>query len=293
MKGEPRYRTAAGLRMALEERLNRQAREKGLDVLRLRRHVAFDRFLARVFSGPGSRFALKGGYAFELWLDRARATKDIDLSFKVGKGGGNENKHPIEADALLELLQDLVSADSPDFFEFAIGKAILDLENAPYGGWRFPVEVRLAGYVFIRFAIDVAAGDMWLEPHHLAPTPDWLGFAGIAAPKVPVISREQQFAEKLHAYSRPRQTANSRVKDLVDLLVLMRMPGIDPRKIKTTAEKTFARRGTHPFPPAFSHPPAGWAPSFQKLARECGIDIALDQAVEEFRVFCSKHGLIE
>ena len=39
-----------------------------------------------------------------------------------------------------------------------IGKAVMDLENAPYGGWRFPVEVRLAGYVFIRFAIDVAAG---------------------------------------------------------------------------------------------------------------------------------------
>jgi hypothetical protein len=37
VKSDPRYQTAAGLRMALEERLNRQAREKGLDVLRLRR----------------------------------------------------------------------------------------------------------------------------------------------------------------------------------------------------------------------------------------------------------------
>jgi len=292
LKSESRYQTAAGLRMALEERLNRQSREQGFDVLRLRRHVAFDRFLARIFSGPGSRFALKGGYAFELWLDRARTTKDIDLSFKVGEGGRKENKKTIEADALLELLQGLVSANSRDFFEFVIGKAVLDLENAPYGGWRFPVEVRLAGYVFIRFAIDVAAGDMWLEPHELAPTPDWLGFAGIAAPKVPVISREQQFAEKLHAYTRPRQTPNSRVKDLVDLLVLMRMPGIDPRKIKTTTEKTFARRGTHPFPPAYSLPPASWAPPFRKLAREYGIDIVLDQAVDEIRAFCIKNGLI-
>jgi hypothetical protein len=292
VKSEPRYQTAAGLRMALEERLNRQAREKGLDVLRLRRHVAFDRFLARIFSAPGSRFVLKGGYAFELWLDRARATKDIDLSFKVGKGGGQGNNKTVEASALLESLQALVSTNSRDFFEFAIGKAVMDLENAPYGGWRFPVEVRLAGYVFVRFAIDVAAGDLWLEPHDLALTTDWLGFAGIGAPKVPVISREQQFAEKLHAYTRPRQTPNSRVKDLVDLLLLVRMHGIDPGKVKTTAAKTFARRGTHPFPPAFSLPPAGWGPPFRKLAQECGIEIVLDQAVGEIRAFCIKHGLI-
>jgi hypothetical protein len=292
VKSEPRYQTAAGLRMALEERLNRQAREKGLDVLRLRRHVAFDRFLARIFSGPASRFVLKGGYAFELWLDRARATKDIDLSFKVGKGGRQGNKKIVEANALLESLQDLVSTNSRDFFEFIIGKAVMDLENAPYGGWRFPVEVRLAGYVFVRFAIDVAAGDLWLEPHELAQTTDWLGFAGISAPGVPVISREQQFAEKLHAYTRPRQTPNSRVKDLVDLLLLVHMHGIDPGKIRTAAEKTFARRGTHPFPPAFPLPPASWGPPFRKLAQECGIEIALDQAVGEIRAFCIKHGLV-
>lgn len=292
MKSEPHYQTAAGLRMALEERLNRQAREKGLDVLRLRRHVAFDRFLARIFSGPASRFVLKGGYAFELWLDRARATKDIDLSFKVGKGGRQGNKKAVEADALLELLQNLVSTDSGDFFEFVIGKAVIDLENAPYGGWRFPVEVRLAGYVFVRFAIDVAAGDLWLEPHELARTIDWLGFAGIGAPKVPVISREQQFAEKLHAYTRPRQTPNSRVKDLVDLLLLVRMRGIGPGKIKAAAEKTFARRGTHSFPPVFLPPPSAWSSPFRKLARECGIEIMLDQAVEEIKAFCEKHSLV-
>lgn len=293
MKSKLSYQTAAGLRMALEERLNRQASEKGLDVLRLRRHVAFDRFLARIFSGPGSRFVLKGGYAFELWLDRARATKDIDLSFKVDKGGRQENKKSIEANALLELLQGLVSATNQDFFEFVIGKAVMDLENAPYGGWRFPVEVRLAGYVFIRFAIDVAAGDLWLEPHDLAPTTDWLGFAGIGAPKVPVISREQQFAEKLHAYTRPRQTLNSRVKDLVDLLLLVRMRAIVSDKLKVAAEKTFKRRDMHPFPPVFPLPPAIWGSPFRKLAKECGLDVELDQAVDEIRGFCVEHGLIE
>jgi predicted nucleotidyltransferase component of viral defense system len=293
MKSKISYQTASGLRMALEERLNRQARDKGIDVLRLRRHVAFDRFLARIFSRPGSRFVLKGGYAFELWLERARTTNDIDLSFRDDLSGRRKKSEALDAARLQEQIQQLVSVTSQDFFEFVIGKAVMDLENAPYGGWRFPVEARLAGYVFIRFAIDVAAGDLWLEPHELASTTDWLGFAGIGAPKVPVISREQQFAEKLHAYTRPRQTANSRVKDLVDLLLLVRMRAIVPDKIKTAAEKTFKRRDMHPFPPVFPLPPAIWGSSFRKLAKECGLDVELDQAVDEIRGFCEKHGLIE
>ena len=72
-----------------------------------------------------------------------------------------------------------MAVESKDHFEFIIGKAVLDLENAPNGGWRFPVEARLAGYVFIRFAIDIAAGDAWLEPHELVQAIDWFGFAGI------------------------------------------------------------------------------------------------------------------
>jgi hypothetical protein len=33
-----------------------------------------------------------------------------------------------------------------------------------------------------------------------------------------MLSREQHWAEKFHAYTRPREKQNSRVKDLVDLL---------------------------------------------------------------------------
>jgi hypothetical protein len=38
---------------------------------------------------------------------------------------------------------------------------------------------------------------------------------------IPIISQEQQFAEKVHAYTLPRKTPNSRVKDLVDILLLI------------------------------------------------------------------------
>ena len=56
-----KYATGAALRTALEERLKREAREQGIDLQKLRRKVAFDRFLARLFRTPGSDWVLKGG----------------------------------------------------------------------------------------------------------------------------------------------------------------------------------------------------------------------------------------
>jgi hypothetical protein len=57
-----------------------------------------------------------------------------------------------------------------------------------------------------------------------------------------MISREQQFAEKLHAYTRPRTDRdNSRVKDLVDLLLLVRTQ-MRPRRLRESIERTFAHR---------------------------------------------------
>jgi hypothetical protein len=43
-------KTAGAFRTALETRLQTRAREEGTDLQRLRRQVAFDRFLARLFS---------------------------------------------------------------------------------------------------------------------------------------------------------------------------------------------------------------------------------------------------
>jgi len=50
-----RYGSGSALRTALEERLKRISREEMIDLQRLRRQVAFDRFLARLFRLPGQR----------------------------------------------------------------------------------------------------------------------------------------------------------------------------------------------------------------------------------------------
>jgi hypothetical protein len=46
-----RYATAAAFRRALEDRLQHIAGKEGTDLQRLRRQLAFDRLLARLFRG--------------------------------------------------------------------------------------------------------------------------------------------------------------------------------------------------------------------------------------------------
>lgn len=100
---------------------------------------------------------------------------------------------------------------------------------------------------------------------------DWLGFAGIPTAQVQMIAREQQFAEKVHAYTLPRTAANSRVKDMVDLALLIKSGGLEKRRILDALHLTFERRGAHDLPVALVTPPMDWQIPFRALAEECGL----------------------
>ncbi len=56
---------------------------ENVDLQRVRREVAFDRFLARLSSVPDSPWVLKGGYAMELRFKKARTTKDLDFTLRL------------------------------------------------------------------------------------------------------------------------------------------------------------------------------------------------------------------
>ena len=103
---QKKYQTAEGMRTALEERLNRLSKEKGIDLMRLRRHVAFDRIPARFFQNKPEGMILKGGYAIELWIQNARTTKDIDISFNGDLKENWKSRRLNDPAALQELLQD-------------------------------------------------------------------------------------------------------------------------------------------------------------------------------------------
>jgi predicted nucleotidyltransferase component of viral defense system len=274
--------------MALEQRLNIAAQEKGMDIMRLRRQVAFDRFLARIFHTPRTDLIVKGGYTLELRMQRARTTKDIDFSF-VGNLEGAWAGSP---DELKIFFQDKLDIDLRDFFTFVIGDETLDLENAPYGGFRFPIEAKMGIRKFVAFSIDVAAGDCWFEPHESASIHDWFGSAGIPTAKIPIISLEQQFAEKLHSYTRFRDYENSRVKDLLDMVLLINDNKMIPQRVLDITEATFKKRDGAVFPPVFHVPPGNWKKKYIEYAKECGIEEDIMSAVEKVRSYCSAVGVL-
>lgn len=274
-----KYVDPVSFRRALETRLNNFSKEKNTDLERLRKQVAFDRLLARIFADPEkSPWRLKGGYAMELrFFGLARATKDIDLSMpKPGSTGPDAQMQ----DKIRESLQDAAGRDTGDWFQFLIKSHVMELDAAPYGGARYPVEVRLAGRKFTSFHLDVGVGDVLLFSPEWKQDHDWLKFAGIPSARIPLIPREQQFAEKIHAYTLPREgSPNSRTRDLIDLVLLIDAGLADKDNIRVALHETFKRRKTHKVPHTLEPPPAAWEAPYNALAKDCGVSKkSLDEA---------------
>ena len=265
----------------MEERLKIASLTDQVDPNRLRRQVSFDRLLARLFREESAPWVLKGGYALELRFKAARSTVDIDLTVQrvAASVDGDQNQ------IVREMLQSAADISLGDWFEFAVGPASMDLTAAPYGGARYPVEARMDERTFARFHLDAGVSDVVMRPLETIVCRDWLGFAGIESSRVLMIAREQQFAEKIHAYTLPRNAANSRVKDLVDLALLIGSGGLDKQRIMDALRLTFERRRTHDLPASMVPPPEDWQVPFHAFAEECGLptDIAsVFAGVQEF-----------
>jgi hypothetical protein len=225
----------------------------------------------------------------ELRIRAARTTKDIDLTLydgsRLSKDPG-ERRNQVRA-----MLQESASIEFKDYFEFLIGQASENLDGAPKGGSRFPVEARMERREFARFHVDVGIGDEVLEPVDVVEGRDWLRFGGITPPSVPVISREQQFAEKLHAYSLPRgERVNTRTKDLIDMLLLIEQGNLDNRRLASATAITFEKRATHDVPRELEPPPAEWKPTFEALAGECSLKTNLSDGFEAVQGFVAGIG---
>jgi Nucleotidyl transferase AbiEii toxin, Type IV TA system len=276
------YTTAGAFRKALEERLKKTSQTEQIDINRLRRQVSFDRLLARLFHDGSVPWVLKGGYALELRFKMARSTVDIDLTMgRVNDALDSSNVNQV----VREMLQAAASLPLEDWFEFTIGSPMIDITAAPYGGARYPIEARMDGRIFAKFHLDAGIGDVIIHPVETVETRDWLAFAGVERSRVQLIAREQQFAEKIHAYTLPRSTSNSRVKDLVDMALLIGDSTLNQQRIFNALRLTFERRATHPLPKTLNAPPTEWGRPFQELAKECGLPSELSVVFERVRTF--------
>jgi predicted nucleotidyltransferase component of viral defense system len=253
-----KYRTARDFRRALNDRLREQAGE-GEDLARLQRRLAYERFLARLFALVGDTWVLKGGYALELRLGgKARATKDLDFHA------------PSNAD-LLDTLQAAAEQDLGDHFRFVVQPPERGtLGGPPEGGQRFRVQAFLDGALpYTTFLIDVSQGDLIFNRIDTLPARVDLSFAGLPPQSFPSYPLPEHFAEKLHAYTRPRpEGGRTRVKDLLDLsliigeLRLQSGPGV-----LRLVQAVFDRYGSHPLPEEVPAPPEDWRGPYQVMAQ--------------------------
>lgn len=80
-----KYDNAISFRQALEDRIKNVARQRAIPLIRLRRQITFDRFLARLFDvkKKNQQWLLKGGYALEFrFHNLARTYLDLPESIQ-------------------------------------------------------------------------------------------------------------------------------------------------------------------------------------------------------------------
>lgn len=255
------YQSGVAFRRALEDRLAAQSIKAQMPLVRLRKLVVFDRFLARLVQVEPGAWLLKGGLVLQLRLGlHARTTKDMDL---LSLAARHEVPQILTRAALLDL---------QDWFFFAVRPDTATPPETGPGGQRFLVTALVAGRTFESFHIDVGSGDPVTGPAEMLEMPSLLTFAGIPPVMVPCYPLTQHLAEKVHAYVRPRATGEStRVKDLVDIILIAEHATINGPALSTAIQATFRAQGAGEPPTSLPAPPPFWALTFRKLAEEVGL----------------------
>jgi len=265
-----RYDTAGAFRMALEQHIKRLCPPDSPAVQRLRKRVALERFLGRLQDPADSPYLLKGAFALYLRFgSRARVTQDLDL----GMDSSRLDRFPSVPGEISEDLRRAATTSLEDFFGFQIlGEGEPIRQEPDVRAYRFTVRAVLDGRPFENFRLDVGVAITLVALPEQVQEGDILTFAGIVPRWFRAISLVQQFAEKVHALTFPWQDReNTRVKDLVDLVLILELTPPDPSAIRSALDAVFRGRGTHPVPAEIPDPPASWAPMYAKAAVEPGI----------------------
>ena len=195
---------------------------------------ALERFLYRLGqSAHADHFVLKGAMLFNLWYAMPhRPTRDADL---LGFG-------PSDLQSIAQAFREIVAVAVDDGIVFdAASVRVEDIrKNAGYAGARVIVSAELAR-ARCKTQIDVGFGDAVTPGPVDAIYPVLI--ADFAAPHLRTYPVYTVIAEKLHAIVMLGMT-NSRLKDYLDLSVLLEREALDPTTLAAAIAATFSRRGT-------------------------------------------------
>jgi predicted nucleotidyltransferase component of viral defense system len=243
-----KYTTGKAFRIALQDRVKMLSKKTGDDASAIYREIAFDRFLARL---DYSKWTLKGGYSLKCRLSDARSTKDIDLAAndtRLSLADKNQQRSLVT-----EQIAENMQTDLKDYFSFDL-KFEKDMPGWGRGGQRFMITAKVDGVRLSTFQLDVIVEERTILPRETVKGHDLLDFAGIERPLFKAVAKEEVFADKIHAYTRLHESANTRVKDLNDMCKL-----IDERlresNVQTALHGVFADKREHDLPDQLPVPP--------------------------------------
>ena len=268
-----RFATSTAYRQALEARL--LAAYGSERVQSGRKRLVTERLVVRLQDQRPSGFLVKGGFALELRLaGESRTTRDLDVDAATEVGSG--------ADAVAGEVEAACRIDARDGFEMLSARAPEEIAATQKARtFRFSIDARLDGRRFERIPLDVRAGDFVPGTFDLLPGGDFLHeLIDLAPARIRVVPLQYHFAEKVHAFARPRAAQPTRVRDLVDMLLLISLETPADVSAWKALEEVFASAGDSP-PEELSSPPANWAEAFSSLAKPLRrIPTRLDQAFE-------------
>ena len=264
--------------VSLSHRLRNIAAQEGVPPQRVRNRYLFQRVLARLSRDP--RWVLKGGFSLELRLGlAARTTKDLDLLRWDAVG--------LTAADLQDLLDEALDVDLGDDCTFVVRlPRQVRAEDEMPSTWRVVVDVQVARSPFATVTIDVvtrtAEPTEGLDAVTVRPVLGGESFA------VRSVDLARHAAEKTHAYARvyAHERSSSRVKDLVDLALLIERGLIEPLAFAHAVEAVFTERDATAPPQDLPDPPGDWRAPYASMATEIGLDErTLDGAAELVRRF--------
>ena len=225
---------AHNLAASVRARLLNIAKAEQTDFNSVLVRYALERFLYRLGqSAHADHFVLKGAMLFNLWYAMPhRPTRDVDLL-----GFGSSDLASI-AQAFREIVT--LTADDGIVFDAASVRVEEIRKNAGYAGARVIVSAELAR-ARCKTQIDVGFGDAVTPGPVDAVYPVLI--ADFAAPRLRTYPVYTVVAEKLHAMVLLGMT-NSRLKDYLDLSVLLEREVLEPATLAAAIAATFTRRGT-------------------------------------------------
>ena len=279
---------------ALKERIRHIARVEGRVFNQVWRSLTLERLLARLARSPyKNQFIFKGGLLLSHYIKLGRETKDVDFLLRESNA---------EIARIKKAFQEICYLDIKDDFLYSLYRVEpLRLETAGRFCYRFSFDLTF-GTMKDRIQVDVAGGDVAeaktksLKLYQYKGKP--LFEKSISLRVYPL---ETIFAEKLESIV-SRASANTRMKDYYDLILLCRSKNIlNFSKLKKDIAKTFKSRGEEKlFPLQFSNKELNilqqlWAKYWNNLhedAKSFKLPANIKEAIAEINNWLSRNKVI-